>query len=566
VTGLLDLLADGAHSHATLRCGEDQPVVTSDEIWRRSEASARWLARRFPPATSIGAFLTLTPDTVPAIVGAWRAGLTLVSLPLPGRRPDVAGYHSTIARIVRSLGISLILAEGTPPGPVAAATDDIEMLPFAATQQGGPTARARDPGDLVQFTSGSTRSPKGVRISLEALATNVGAIIDRFDLTDDVRCCSWLPLSHDMGLIATLFTPWAAFGLRYAGRGQIALSHPQSFQADPLSWMRDCSVQAANFTAVPNFALDWVSRTLSRQRDHRLDLRSLRRVAVGSEPISAGSLERFQAALEGAGLPAQALCPGYGMAEVGVGVSAVAPHETWRAAAVDAAQLSRHRWRPGPRGAARVVSLGRPLPGIEVRVDTGNRSGDPTATGGSVVGHLEVSAPSLLSEYIEPERTTPVAGWLRTPDLGYVDGSGEVFVTGRSQELLLVAGRNLYATDVERAAETVPFVRPGNCAAISDGRGRYAIIAETGEPASGHFDGAFFRRFRSTLVREVGVGPSEIVFVPRGSLSKTSSGKMRRYLVQRCYEGDEYDVVARCRFSWSAGPKTSPHGGVHGQT
>lgn len=554
MTTLLDLLADAAHSDATLRFGTDQPTLTGAQVWQESERSARWLARRFPAGACVGAFLSLTPETVPCVVGAWRAGLTLVSLPLPGRNPDGGTYLATIRKIIRALDISLIVTEDGRQLPVAPGDGEIDILPFAATLEGGAPVAGRNPGELVQFTSGSTGRPKGVRISLQALATNVLAIIDRFELVDDVRCCSWLPLSHDMGLIATLFTPWAALGPSYAGRGRIALSRPESFRADPLSWLRECSTQGTNFSAVPNFALDWMSRKLTKDLCRQLDLRRMRCLAIGSEPISAATLERFLDAAGGAGLMPQALCPAYGMAEMGVGVSAVAPDEAWRAVTVDPTELSRHRWRPVPTdGGRRVVSVGRPLPGIAVRVHTDGPAEDLAETQGGCVGYLEVSGPSLLEEYLEPEGATPVSGWLRTPDLGYVADSGEVFVTGRSQELLVVAGRNLYATDIELAAGALPFVRPGNCAAIPDGRGRYALVAETGAPSPGQLDVHFFGRFRSVLVREIGAGPSEIVLVPAGSLSKTSSGKIRRYQVQRCYERDEYDVVARHRFDWSIG-------------
>ncbi|GAA2679477.1 AMP-binding protein [Streptomyces lunalinharesii] len=551
MTHLLDLLSDGSHSRATLRFGPDQKPVTGDEVWRRAEDCARWIGARTPAGKAVGMFLTLTPDTVPVVVGAWLAGVDLVSLPLPGRNPNLPGYLAMIEAIVRRLDLTLVLtADGAElPLPSHPA---LRFAPFAAAREGGPPLRRSRPGALIQFTSGSTGAPKGIRISATALAANVEAVIGRFALDEGVRCCSWLPLSHDMGLIGALLTSWAAAGRSRAGAGDIVLSTPEAFRHDPLSWLRDCSDHGADYTLVPNFALDLVAARLA-DGGAPLDLRPLRRLVVGSEPISAGTLERFAEAAQAAGLDERALCPAYGMAEVGVGVSAVAPGEVWSAADVDSAALGRNRWLPEPSGTGhRFVGLGRPLDGVEVEVapEPAGADGAPGTGDGTHgrIGYLRIRTRSLLTEYVTTEGPQQVGEWLRTPDLGYVDASGEIFVTGRSQEVIVVAGRNLYATDIERAAQGVAVVRPGNCAAVPGKSGGYAVIAE---PVPAHEIGVdAMRRFRVALVQEVGLGPTEIIFVPRGTLSKTSSGKMRRSEIARQYHKDAYDVIARREFVW----------------
>ncbi|MEU8032763.1 AMP-binding protein [Streptomyces sp. NPDC049099] len=553
MTQLLDLLSDASHSRATLRFGADQKPVTGDEVWRRAEDCARWIGARTPEGKAVGTFLTLTPDTVPVVVGAWLAGVDLVSLPLPGRNPNLPAHLTMIEAIVRRLDLGLVLtADGTP---LALPTQPaVHFAPFAAAREGGPPLYRSRPGTLVQFTSGSTGAPKGVRISATALAANVEAVIGRLALDEGVRCCSWLPLSHDMGLIGALLTSWAAAGRSRAGEGDILLSTPEAFRRDPLSWLRDCSDHGADYTLVPNFALDLVAARLA-DGAAPLDLRPLRRLVVGSEPISAATLERFAGAARPAGLDERALCPAYGMAEVGVGVSAVAPGDLWSAVGVDPAALGRNRWLPDPSATGhRFVALGRPLDGVEVEV-----APEPDAADGAAgtddgthgrIGHLRVRTRSLLTEYVTTQGTQQVGEWFRTPDLGYVDASGEIFVTGRSQEVIVVAGRNLYATDIERAAQGVSVVRPGNCAAVPGKSGGYAVIAEP-VPA-GEIGADAMRHFRVALVREIGLGPTEIVFVPRGTLSKTSSGKMRRSEIARLYHEDTYDVIARRAFVWHA--------------
>jgi acyl-CoA synthetase (AMP-forming)/AMP-acid ligase II len=290
---------------------------------------------------------------------------------------------------------------------------------------------------------------------------------------------------------------------------------PEAFLADPRIWMRACSEYRATSTTSPPFALRLAARTL---RPSSIDLSSLRSFVVGSEPVPAGVLREFGEMAYHRGLSPTALSPGYGLAEATLAVSIDPLNAAWTSRHVDTESLGAGLWREVSDGGSELVSCGPPVAGLEVRI-----------AGGGELGELEVRGPSLLSHYVGTDRPALTSdGWFHTADLATVC-EGSVYVVGRTDDVFVVAGRNVDARALDAEAATHPACRPGNVACVADPGRRYVVVAE---PRQAEVEPADLRsaarEIRRLLARRVGAGPSAVVFIERGSLPKTPSGKIRR--------------------------------------
>ena len=383
---------------------------------------------------------------------------------------------------------------------------------FEEVRSGGPTGSFGGEAALVQFTSGSVGTPKGIQLTLDAVGTHVATIASTLESESGDSTCSWLPLSHDMGLIGFLLTPLAAASTRF-GSHRLTLMKPETFVANPRSWLRTCSASGAQYTGAPNFALDLAVRTSARIG--ALDLSRLRTIIVGSESVHADTLDRFTEAFAPVGFRSLAFGPAYGMAEATVAVTIVPPRVPWRSipqAAEDPARAE--AGRP-------IVSTGTPLEGVDVRV---------VAPDG-VAGPIEVRSVSLLSRYVGADLSLTDDGYFVTGDIGLMD-HGELFVIGRGDEVIIVAGRNLYPADIEVAVQHEA-IRPGYIAAVAAPQGGLAIVAE---PKASRASSAELElacgRIRTMVTSQIGCAPATVAFVPRGSLPKTPSGKLRRLAIR----------------------------------
>jgi acyl-CoA synthetase (AMP-forming)/AMP-acid ligase II len=265
-------------------------------------------------------------------------------------------------------------------------------------------------------------------------------------------------------------------------------------------------------------------------RSGALDLSRVRSVIVGSEAVHADTLERFAAAFAPFGFDALAFCPAYGMAEATLAVTIVRPDVPWRAippAGEDGA----------PDLSARpLVSTGSALDSVDVRVDAAD----------GTVGTIEFRSGSLLSRYIGADLRLTDDGYFVTGDLGLMDG-GELFVIGRGDEVIVVAGRNLYPADLEAAVQH-DSVRGGCAAAVAAPDGGFAIVVEPSEANADPAElEAACRGIRSMVAGRTGSAPVTVAFVPRGSLPKTPSGKLRRLQIRKVLQADD-GILARKDF------------------
>ncbi|MCP5155620.1 MAG: AMP-binding protein [Ectothiorhodospiraceae bacterium] len=471
------------------------------------------------PGRRVGLVGPTDPRWVVAALAVWRLGAVLVPLPLPITRRDAARLEEATA-LARIADCALVLA---PPA----------MLGHLPTGQGvdwtlaGRGARALPaPPDaealaVIQFTSGSTAAPKAVRLRHRAVVDTVRATAASLDLVAGRdRLLGWLPLFHDYGLFG--------FVVRALVVGmECHLLPTERFAADPALWLRLIGDTGATMTAGPTSGWGHAVR-LAEASGAPVRLDSLRAAVMAAEAIDPAVVDRVLAYGQSRGLAGGALSGAYGLAECTLGVTGVPAGGGMRVLALDRERLARDGLAVvtavNPR---RVASCGRPMRDTEVRV-VGTEGTRPDG----VIGEIEVRGPGLMDGYLSTggagEAASPFRdGWLRTGDLGFLD-RGELFVTGRSKDLVIVLGRNLHPEDMEQTAAAVAGVRAGRVVAFAApeggaGEGAPVVLVEPTTDAPGDLAA----RVRRAVADGAGVLPS-VVVVPPGTIRKTTSGKQRR--------------------------------------
>jgi acyl-CoA synthetase (AMP-forming)/AMP-acid ligase II len=560
---VMELIEDAAAGHGQIRFLPSGETLTFRQAWNQAGDVARWINARQGRGGAIGAVLSNTPACAVSIFGIWRSGNTLVSLPHPGRGMTAERYCAQIVQIAEMSGVTLLLIDARYRDLVPELR--LKVATFEETLTGGPPCDTSGSGALIQFTSGSVGTPKGVVLSPEAIAANILSIIDVIEPAPGEVPCSWLPLSHDMGLIGMFLTSIVCLSPDILGQGTFALLTPEYFLNQPAAWLQTCSQVGATITTAPNFALELACR--SRDWAGKLDLSRLRMLITGAERVSATTLRRFGEAYSGAGFGPQAICPAYGMAEATLAITMVRPHETWRSLRLDREALGGGRCVPAAgEGAAEYVGNGSPVAGMEVRVAAADwaaaertgtdwaaaeragtdwaaagRAGDALASDGQV-GEVQVRGPSLLSRYIGADLAVTPDGWFPTRDVGFMS-DGELFLIGRTDDTVIVGGRNYYAPDIE-AALSHDAIRPGCLAAVPlDGEG-YGLVAEARTEAHGPALERVCAELALKAVKDTGVRPSIVAIVPRGRLPKTPSGKLQRVRIADQIRNGDIEVTA----------------------
>jgi acyl-CoA synthetase (AMP-forming)/AMP-acid ligase II len=495
------------------------------DLWSLSATMARSVQVNLP-AGRVAGVLTPSAPTVACFVGCMRAGRDFVSLPLPGRAQDPLAYAAQLRTIVELANVAAVVVEAAYVDLLRSLPEALNVPIVVSEQLAESTTDAIRsdpcPGELIQFSSGTTGTPKGVRLGGDAILASVDALLNAFGIEGIPETyCGWLPLSHDMGLIGGLLGSWVACTRTRPGYRYVCLS-PELFLTRPLVWMETCSAVGATITGAPTFAYHVSSRHL--QRAASLDLSKLRACAVGAEVIGVDTLEKFAAAARPHGFDEKALCPAYGLAEATLAVSMVRPedHFSTRSVSIDGQRRD-------------YVSCGPILDCIRLEA--------PDICHGA--GPIRVAGPAVCSGFI-PERPLQREGWLDTGDLGVV-ADGELIVTGRSDDLLCVAGRNLFAWELERTVSDLPEIRMGNCAVVSDGCGRYVVLFERLRVDQANLQDALVG-VRRTLATVAGIGPAAVGCLERGRLPKTPSGKIRRNFISANLERMRESCIAYREF------------------
>lgn len=487
------------------------------EVHARAENVAERVAAG--PAGAVGLVGEPTVEFIAAIQGVWLAGRSLSILPGPIRGAnDQQWARATADRfadigvtqvisldnhldLLRTNGSGLTVHDAVAVGhPQRSSTFEQQQAP-----EGTPA--------VLQGTAGSTGTPRTASLSPEAVMNNVTGLADHAGVNpvDDVGC-TWLPLYHDMGLTFLLTSLITG--------AELWLAPTAAFAASPFRWLTWLSQSRASFTAAPNFAYSVLGKYARRVPD--VDLGALRFALNGGEPIDCTGFEVFMTEMARFGLDPHAAAPSYGMAESTCATTCPTP---------GTGLIVDEIVDPATDSITRHAVVGTPIPGMELRIAPTEHA----AAEGREIGEIEIRGTSMMSGYLGQEPL--VAGeWFPTGDLGYQTDEGLV-VCGRIKELITVAGRNLFPSEVERVAAQVRGVRDGAVVAVStDGDS-----ARQGLIIAAEFRGPDEAGARSDLVKRVashcGVVPADVVFVTPGSLPRTSSGKLRRLEVKQNLQG-----------------------------
>ncbi|MFG3255725.1 fatty acyl-AMP ligase [Streptomyces sp. NPDC048172] len=498
--------------------------------------------------------LLLYPSGLPfvaAFAGCQYAGAVAVPAPLPAGR----GQHfQRLSRIAADAEVGLVLTTSAHAALVEswlAEAEGLDGLTYVVTDEGpvGDAASWRAPEltpdalSFLQYTSGSTSEPKGVMVSHANLVAQGDALARSMGSDADSVFGSWLPMYHDMGLIGHVLQP-----LQLGARA--ALMAPGTFLSRPVRWLEMVTEHRVTDGGAPNFAYDACLRRIRDEELAGLDLSTWRAACNGAEPVRADTVTAFVARFGPVGFRPETFFPCYGMAEATLLVSGTPRESASVIRTVDARSLERGSLAAPSSGAAtrELVSSGIVrAQDFEVRV-VDPESRRPLADGR--VGEIWLAGTSVCRGYwARAEQSAEVFGaslegtgadrlWLRSGDLGaYVDG--ELFVTGRLKEMILINGRNVYPHDVEAVAREVDaslctgaaFSVPG-----ADGRERLVLVQEIKGSAADLDRAALVRRLQKAVNGEFGVPLGLVALVRPGTVRRTTSGKIQRRLMRTLYE------------------------------
>ncbi|MGP3977344.1 AMP-binding protein [Streptomyces sp. 8N114] len=385
---------------------------------------------------------------------------------------------------------------------------------------------------LIQFSSGTTSAAKGIMLSHRGLLAAARSIGEGIPYRRGDIMISWLPLHHDMGMVGGLLST-------FLHDLPSALMRPLSFATRPQTWLRAIHRYRGTVSPAPNFAYRLVASTAHRMDLAGLDLSSWRSAFNGAEVVEAGTLRDFTRAMRPHGFRAESMRPCYGMAELGLAATFAPAGSLPRIEVLSRTAMADRGVAAPPvsdQDAQSYVSSGIPVPGIRVRITDPEGREVPEGHAGSVL----VASESMMAGYYGmPERTAEDLrdGWLTTGDLGFMLG-GELFVTGRSKDLVIIAGGNYQPQPLELAATTVEGVRPGGVAAVGvldpeQGTERLVMAVESRLHSDPEEAALLGKRVELAVSKATGLRPSEVVVVPRKTLPRTPSGKAQRPLLAR---------------------------------
>ncbi len=535
---------------------------TYDRLDRRARAIAARLRRHYKPGDR--ALLIFPPglDYMATFLGCLYAGIVAV----PVYPPDPARLNRSLPRVKiiasdADTRIALTTSAVLPLGQQMSQMDaDFATFDWLAVDT-IPDAEADDwPGPVttpesiafLQYTSGSTSDPKGVMVTHGNLLYNLWDMATSwFKFDGDGRLVTWLPVFHDMGLIAGLLFP-------VYGKFPCYMMAPRDFVQQPVRWLEAISRYRATHSCAPTFAFDLCSRKVTPAQRANLDLSSWIMAGNGSEPIHWETLERFANTFRGCGLAWKTISTAYGLAEATLVVTSTPPGEAPTYCPVIADELERHRVveaaEDGP-GVRKIVGCGK------TNLDTRVLIVDPESCmecAPDSVGEIWVSGPTIAHGYWNrPDVTKQVfqaqladtgeGPFLRTGDLGFVRG-GELFVTGRIKDLIIIDGQNHYPQDVELTVEKAhAAIRPGSVIAFSveqDSGEKLIVVAEAkgieGDPAALR---AVVSAVRTAVTQTHDVRAHKVCLIQPRTIARTSSGKLQRHACKRDYLNEMLDTV-----------------------
>jgi acyl-CoA synthetase (AMP-forming)/AMP-acid ligase II/alkylation response protein AidB-like acyl-CoA dehydrogenase/acyl carrier protein len=571
-------LAPNRLAYTFLRDDGKIDEITYGELEQRARAIGATLAQRAPQGSRALLLYPAGLEFITVYFACLIAGLVAVPATIPHKNrasrrlkallddadPALILTHSDVEPAIKA-SLSLVDAEAR----VCLSSDTLALSgDVAALPQIRPTDTA-----FLQYTSGSTSMPKGVEITHLNIASNVESIRQGFGFTPDSVMVSWLPLFHDMGLIGSVVSPM------YVGFHCVLMA-PAAFLKNPVMWLDAISRYRGTCAGAPNFGWEYCAKKITEEQKERLDLASLKVAYNGSEPVRASTLRSFTSAFERCGMRPAAMFPCYGMAETTLFVAGGPIDSEPLIHTVSKSLLEGNQIRdavPGDPDAREIVSSGRIAASTTVFIV------DPETclpVSSQRVGEVWVAGPGVARGYWnKPEVTAEVFGahlansgqgpFLRTGDLAFMR-DGELFITGRLKDLIIINGRNVYPQDVEEVIErAIDFIEPNMCAAFSveiDFQERLAIVAEANrslvraaqQAGKEHASKAEQLRAKDDYLAKIeamahnicqvigqqfDVSVSSIVFVKPGTFPRTTSGKVQRTRCREMALQGQLDVV-----------------------
>lgn len=529
--------------------GQEPTTWTYQKMAAHAKAIAVELKRR--GLSGKRAVLLYPPglDYIAGFLGCLYAGVIAV----PAYPPDPSRLERTLPRlqsIIQDCQGQIILTDSmihSMAQVLGTHAPDLVELEWLATdllsddlaQEWERQSISREMLAFLQYTSGSTGDPKGVMLSHGNLLANLDLIQHGFGVKPGVDSgVSWLPPYHDMGLIGGIL------GTIQIGAHTILMS-PLTFLQHPYLWLKAISDHKATASGGPNFAFEMCARKVTPEQKASLDLSHWKVAFCGAEPILPGTVDHFSRAFADCGFDPKAFYPCYGLAEGTLIVSGGTRGQGEVRKTLHKNNFLKHEittLEEDVEDSLTLISCGHNLPGQEIRIvrpDTLHPCED------GQIGEILVQGPSVAQGYWNQSELTqetfqvriPSTGegpFLRTGDLGFLD-QGELYVTGRLKDLIIIRGQNHYPQDIERTLEeTDPIFRPGCSVAFSitqDFEEKLILVAEADARKLAHPEQdlpALASKIRASVLSHHEIKPHQVLLIQKGSLPKTSSGKVRR--------------------------------------
>ncbi|MET9000330.1 fatty acyl-AMP ligase [Amycolatopsis sp. NPDC004169] len=523
--------------HLFARAGDDRPLFTHQDHTRGAEHTLTWaefaarvrvvageLRRVAAPGERVAILAGQELAYPLAFFGALAAGLIAVPLMVPGNPAQADRLAGVLADADARVWLTSAAEVARLP-----AHEHVVVVDELTGPGADPVPVTPDSPAYLQYTSGSTREPAGAVIPHRAIVAACWQGSLAYDVDAGTTCAGWIPFFHDMGLIQLLCLPV------FAG-GRAVFMAPAEFVHRPLRWLRQLADHPAVFTAAPNFAYDLAADSYAGED---LDLSGVRVALNGSEPVRPGTIERFHEVFGPRGFPRAAHRPSYGLAEATVYVAS-AGEEGPRGAVFDREALAQGR-AVETDGGQELVSVGRPVGQLVRIVHEGREQPE------GLVGEVWVHGPNVADGYWGRGDATAfgatldgLGGWLRTGDLGVVH-RGDLYITGRLKDLIVIDGRNFHPQDIEASAgEAHPAIRRDRVAAfgVTDSGGEGAVVVAERVRGAAADDREVTRAVLRAVSREHGLTLRAVRLVPSGGLPRTSSGKVARSAAKARYGGD----------------------------
>jgi len=561
---LVDLLGQWAREQPDERAyvflsdrGGEEAVLTFAELDRRARAFAARLADRARPGDR--ALLLFPPglDFIVAFFGCLCARLVAVPMMVPRRKASRDSTQAICADCAARLALTTAALAAARPDVVQRIRDSgIEWVTIDDTSQAMQVEPLQAPGAadiaLLQYTSGSTSVPKGVMVSHDNLLQNLEMVRLALGNTRQSTHASWVPLYHDMGLILNVLQ---SFYLGALG----VLTSPVAFLQRPMGWLRAIHAYRAEVASAPNFAFDLCVSRFREEQMIDVDLSCWKVAVNAAEPVRADTIERFIARFASYGFDARAMCPGYGLAEATVGVAFRRRSTGVRTRRVSRTALLHNEVKTpaGDDDVRELVGCGFVTPGQEIAiVDPDSRR----RLRADEIGEVWASGPNIaLGYWSKPDATEEIfdgriageeqARWLRTGDLGFIDADGELTITGRIKDVIIIRGMNHYPQDIETTVQgSNPALRPhcGAAFAVTPEHGaEQLVVVQEVERTHRHRVAIddLAGDIREAVINEHEVMIDQIVLINPGTIPKTTSGKIQRNLTRQLWLQGGLDII-----------------------